>query len=102
MNDLFNLSLDGLFYLYLGIGAVILFFLGYFITKVQKNVNAGFSIIAFLGVILFMCLLMWFDNASKEMFMGTIPWLMNMFLGGILLIIYLIVTRLILKRIVQK
>lgn len=98
MDNFFNLPIDALFYVYLGIGAILIFIFGYFVSKKRKNANEGFFLIAFFSAILFFSVLIWFDAASKELFMGTMPWLANMVFGGFLLLIYLVVAWFILKR----
>ena len=48
MDNFFNLPIDALFYVYLGIGAILIFIFGYFVSKKRKNANEGFFLIAFL------------------------------------------------------
>ena len=39
MDNFFNLPIDALFYVYLGIGAILIFIFGYFVSKKRKIAN---------------------------------------------------------------
>ncbi|WP_404276638.1 hypothetical protein [Exiguobacterium undae] len=93
------LSVDAWFYIYFAIGAVVVFLIGYGIAKKTQKQGSGFSFILLMSVVLFAALAYWFNGAAKEVLMGTLPWLINLIFGGVLLIVFLAGSKMFFKRI---
>lgn len=93
------LSVDAWFYIYFAIGAVVVFLIGYGIAKKTQKQDSGFSFILLMSVVLFAALAYWFNGAAREVLMGTLPWLINLIFGGVLLIVFLACSKMIFKRI---
>ncbi|OAN15636.1 hypothetical protein [Exiguobacterium undae] len=93
------LSVDAWFYIYFAIGAVGVFLIGYGIAKKTQKQDSGFSFILLMSVVLFAALTYWFNGAAREVLMGTLPWLINLIFGGVLLIVFLTGSKMIFKRI---
>lgn len=93
------LSVDAWFYIYFAIGAVVVFLIGYGIAKKTQKQDSGFSFILLMSVMLFAALAYWFNGAAREVLMGTLPWLINLIFGGVLLIVFLAGSKMLFKRI---
>lgn len=93
------LSVDAWFYIYFVIGAVVVFLIGYGIAKKTQKQDSGFSFILLMSMVLFAALAYWFNGAAREVLMGTLPWLINLVFGGVLLVVFLAGSKMIFKRI---
>lgn len=93
------LSVDAWFYIYFAIGAVVVFLIGCGIAKKTQKQDSGFSFILLMSVVLFAALAYWFNGAAKEVLMGTLHWLINLIFGGVLLIVFLVCSKMLFKRI---
>ncbi|MGA4923411.1 hypothetical protein, partial [Bacillus subtilis] len=58
----------------------------------------GFYTLLATSLGLFFWLLLWFQEAARASFMGTIPWVLNLFFGTILYLIFIGISYLILRR----
>lgn len=86
-----------IFFIILLVIGIISFFSGFAIMKISKNHKNGFFFMFVLSIILLIFLLDWFQSVGSEVFLATIPWLLNQALAIILYIIYLIAAWFILK-----
>ncbi len=87
-------------YFYLLIAsALICAVVGYLITKKTKDHGKGFSVLFLLSFLCLIIIIIWFDQASRSNFMGTIPWLFNIVCAIIVYPIYLFLTLIVYKRV---
>ena len=69
---------DAILYMYLGATAVVSLLIGLLVWRLFKRRDVAFwttLVISFIGLSLS---LVWFQNASVAVFMGTLPWLINL------------------------
>lgn len=93
-----TVPIDGLFYI--GLVSIITstFLLGYIIARKTSGFTKGFYTLLATSLGLFFWLLLWFQEASRSIFMGTLPWMINQFFGVVMYIIFLTVSYFILKQ----
>lgn len=80
-------------------GLLVVFLIGYRITKKTQMQDSGFSFILLMSVVLFAALAYWFNGAAREVLMGTLPWLINLLFDGVLLIVFLAGSKIMFKSI---
>lgn len=88
-----------IFFIILLVIGIISFFSGFAIMKISKNHKNGFFFMFVLSLILLLFLLDWFQSVGSEVFLATIPWLLNQAIAIFLYVLYLIVAWFVLKRI---
>lgn len=93
-----SLPIDGLFYIGLGVIFLVTALLGFGIKRWTKHGMTGFYVLLATSLGLFFWLLLWFQEATRALFMGTIPWLFNLFFGTVLYLIFVGISFLLLKR----
>ena len=93
-----SLPIDGLFYIGLGAIFVVTTLLGFGIKRWTKQSLLGFYTLLATSLGLFFWLLLWFQEATRATFMGTIPWVLNLFFGTVLYLIFIGVSFLLLRR----
>lgn len=93
-----SLPIDGLFYIGLGAIFVVTTLLGFVIKRWTKQGLLGFYTLLATSLGLFFGLLLWFQEATRATFMGTIPWVLNLFFGTVLYLIFVGISYLILRR----
>lgn len=74
----YSYPVDAILYMYLGATAVVSVLIGLLVWRMFKRRDIGFwttLVISFIGLSL---ALVWFQNASVAVFMGTLPWLINL------------------------
>ncbi|MER2008204.1 MAG: hypothetical protein ABS939_12215 [Psychrobacillus sp.] len=91
-----------IFFIILLVIGIISFFSGFAIMTISKNHKNGFFFMFVLSLILLLFLLEWFQSVGSEVFLATIPWLLNQAFAIILYILYLIVAWFILKRLNKR
>ncbi|WP_214701024.1 MULTISPECIES: hypothetical protein [unclassified Exiguobacterium] len=93
-----SLPIDGLFYI--GLVAIFgtTFLLGFLVKQWTKDGFIGFMVLLVSSLGLFFWLLLWFQEATRSIFMGTMPWVFSLFFGTVLYLIFLGTSYLILKR----
>ena len=79
-----------IFFIILLVVGTLSFFSGFAVMKISKNHKNGFFSMFVLSLILLLFLLDWFQSVGSDVFLATIPWLLNQALAIILYIIYLI------------
>ncbi|EPE62479.1 putative membrane protein [Exiguobacterium sp. S17] len=84
----YSYPVDTLLYMYLGATAVFSFIIGLVVRRVSRRPDISFwttIVLSFVGL----CLsLGWFRNASVTVFMGTLPWLINLVFSLFLYALY--------------
>ncbi|QPI67256.1 hypothetical protein IR194_12490 [Exiguobacterium sp. PBE] len=93
-----TLPIDGLFYIGLGTIFIVTALLGFGIKQLTKQGMAGFFVLLATSLGFFFWLLLWFQEATRASFMGTIPWVFNSFFGTVLYLIFIGISYLILRR----
>lgn len=93
-----SLPIDGLFYIGLSAIFVVTTLLGFGIKWWTKQGLLGFYTLLATSLGLFFWLLLWFQEATRATFMGTIPWVLNLFFGTVLYLIFIGVSFLLLRR----
>ncbi|WP_215113704.1 hypothetical protein [Exiguobacterium sp. s63] len=93
-----SLPIDGLFYSGLGAIFIVTALLGFWIKRWTKQVMMGFYTLLATSLGLFFWLLLWFQEATRTTFMGTIPWVLNSTFGTVLYLIFIGVSFLLLRR----
>ncbi|WP_214785767.1 hypothetical protein [Exiguobacterium sp. s183] len=93
-----SLPIDGLFYIGLGAIFVVTTLLGFGIKRWTKQGLLGFYTLLATSLGLFFWLLLWFQEATRTTFMGTIPWVLNSIFGTVLYLIFIGVSFLLLRR----
>ncbi|WP_214758257.1 MULTISPECIES: hypothetical protein [unclassified Exiguobacterium] len=93
-----SLPIDGLFYIGLGTIFIVTTLLGFGIKRLTKQGMMGFYTLLATSLGLFFWLLLWFQEATRAIFMGTIPWVLNLFFGTVLYLIFIGISYLILRR----
>jgi len=93
-----SLPIDGLFYIGLGTIFIVTTLLGFGIKRWTKQGMMGFYTLLATSLGLFFWLLLWFQEATRASFMGTIPWVFNSFFGTVLYLIFVGISYLILRR----
>ncbi len=93
-----SLPIDGLFYIGLGAIFIVTALLGFWIKRWTKQVMMGFYTLLATSLGLFFWLLLWFQEATRTTFMGTIPWVLNSIFGTVLYLIFIGVSFLLLRR----
>ncbi|MFN4213958.1 hypothetical protein [Exiguobacterium sp.] len=81
-------SVDTILYMFLGVTATVSVCLGLLVKRVSHNRFVAYSttmVLSFIGLLLS---LNWFLKASGAVFMGTIPWLLNIGFSFILYIVF--------------
>ncbi|MBM6617802.1 hypothetical protein [Bacillus suaedaesalsae] len=73
--------------------------LGFLLAKITKKFTIGFNVLCVLSIISLFAIIRWFDQVSREAYMGTIPWLFNISFVLILFPIYLLVIRYFYKKV---
>lgn len=74
----YSYPVDAILYMYLGATAVVSVLIGLLVWRLFKRRDIGFwttLVISFIGLSF---ALVWFQNASVAVFMGTLPWLINL------------------------
>lgn len=72
-----TLPVDALFWIGLGLIALIAFLCGWLVFVRGQSTSAGFQTTLWGSGVAFIALVVWFDGAAKERFMGTIPFVLN-------------------------
>lgn len=98
MDTFTGLSIDMLFYIYFLMGSIIVLTLGIVIAKKAKDSKSGFAFVLLAGIGCFIWLLSWFNTASRQVFMGTFPWMINIISASLLLVCFLLLSRFIIKK----
>lgn len=91
-----------MFFVILLVVSIISFFTGFFIMKKTKDHKSGFMFMFILSLISLIFLLDWFQSVGSEVFLATIPWILNQALAIFLYLLYLIVAWFVLKRINKR
>lgn len=90
------------FFILLLAGAVISFVVGLgFMTKLQ-SLGKGYFALVSLSIIVLMALLLWFQSASANLSIGTIPWLIDQAVAILVYPVYLIICWFLLKKMSKK
>lgn len=93
-----SLPIDGLFYIGLGAIFIVTALFGFWMKRWTKQGLMGFYTLLATSLGLFFWLLLWFQEATRATFMGTIPWVLNLFFGTVLYLIFIGVSFLLLRR----
>jgi len=87
-----------LFLIFVLIAAGISLVIGFVVAVKSTNYKKGY-ICTFISSGVFLLLIVsWYDKASSNIFMGTIPWILNVIAVIIVLPLYLLVARFIFKK----
>ncbi|KGP90807.1 hypothetical protein N780_03695 [Pontibacillus chungwhensis BH030062] len=97
-----EVSVDALFYFYLGVLGVISFLGGLLAVKKWRSITSGFWVMVGMSVLFLVFLFRWFQTPASEAYMGTIPWLFNQALAIILYGVWIIIAWFALKRFGKK
>lgn len=76
--------IDAILYMYLGATAIVSLIIGLLVWRLFKRRDIAFwttLVLSFIGLSL---ALVWFQHASVAVFMGTLPWLINLFFSILL------------------
>jgi len=74
----YSYPVDAILYMYLGATAVVSVLIGLLVWRLFKRRDVAFwttLVLSFIGLSLS---LVWFQTASVAVFMGTLPWLINL------------------------
>lgn len=74
----YSYPVDAILYMYLGTTAVVSIIFGLLVWRLLKRRDVGFWTTLALSFIGLCFSLGWFRNASVAVFMGTLPWLINL------------------------
>lgn len=74
----YSYPVDAILYMYLGATAVVSIIIGLLVWRLLKRRDVGFWTTLTLSFIGLCFSLGWFRNASVAVFMGTLPWLINL------------------------
>lgn len=86
------------FFILLLAGAVISFLVGLGFMKKLQSFGKGYFALFSLSLMVLIALLLWFQSASANLSIGTIPWLIDQAIAILVYPFYLIITWFILKR----
>ena len=75
--------------------------IGFVVAVRSTNYKKGY-ISTFISSVFFLILIVnWYDKASSNVFMGTIPWILNVIAVIIVLPLYVLVARFIFKKVTK-
>ncbi|WP_394221667.1 hypothetical protein [Priestia aryabhattai] len=90
-----------LFLIFVLIAAGISLIIGFVVAVRSTNYKKGY-ISTFISSVFFLILIVsWYDKASSNVFMGTIPWILNAIAVIIVLPLYVLVARFIFKKVTK-
>ncbi|WP_423145365.1 hypothetical protein [Priestia sp. 40] len=90
-----------LFLIFVLIAAGISLVIGFVIAVRSTNYKKGY-ISTFISSVVFLLLIVsWYDKASSNVFMGTIPWVLNVIAVILVLPLYLLCARFIFKKVTK-
>ncbi|MCM3018599.1 hypothetical protein M3582_10995 [Priestia megaterium] len=90
-----------LFLIFVLIAAGISLVIGFIIAVRTTNYKKGY-ISTFISSVVFLILIVsWYDKASSKVFMGTIPWVLNVIAVIIVLPLYVLIARFIFKKVTK-
>ncbi|MCM3195489.1 uncharacterized membrane-anchored protein YhcB (DUF1043 family) [Priestia megaterium] len=90
-----------LFLIFVLIAAGISLVIGFIIAVRTTNYKKGY-ISTFISSVVFLILIVsWYDKASSNVFMGTIPWVLNVIAVIIVLPLYVLIARFIFKKVTK-
>ena len=90
-----------LFLIFVLIAAGISLIIGFVVAVRSTNYKKGY-ISTFISSVVFLILIVsWYDKASSNVFMGTIPWILNVISVIIVLPLYLLIARFIFKKVTK-
>lgn len=84
----YSYPVDAILYMYLGATAVASLMIGLLVWRLFKRRDVAFwttLVLSFIGVSLS---LVWFQQASVAVFMGTLPWLINLVFSLVLYLLF--------------
>ncbi|WP_456363628.1 hypothetical protein [Priestia aryabhattai] len=82
--------------------AVVSLLIGVFVTFKKGSYKKGFISTLISSIVCLIIIVSWYEKASSEVFMGTIPWILNILAVIIILPIYLLVIYFVFKKLIKS
>ena len=91
-----------LFLIFVLIAAALALIIGLFISLKTRSHKKGFLGTLIASFVFLIAIVSWYDKASSTVFMGTLPWVLNVVAVLLVLPIYLIIVYFIFKKITKS
>ncbi|MDU9693927.1 hypothetical protein O0Q50_22360 [Priestia aryabhattai] len=91
-----------LFLIFVLIAAALALIIGFFVSLKTRNHKKGFLGTLIASFVFLIVIVSWYDKASSTVFMGTLPWILNVVAVLLVLPIYLIIIYFIFKKITKS
>jgi len=90
-----------LFLIFVLLASVLALIIGLFVSLKTCNYKKGFLGTLIASLVFLIVIVSWYEKASSNVFMGTIPWILNVVAVILVLPIYLIIIYFILRKITK-
>lgn len=95
-------TIANLFLIFVIIAAVASLLIGLFITFRKESYKKGFIGTLISSIVCLIIIVSWYEKASSKVFMGTIPWILNVIAVTVILPIYLLIIYFVFKKITSR